>query len=211
MTRRHEAGSKTTSGALAFALACVAVACLSGPMIAWQETDDGMERARMKLDRMLQGAVDAHRDETVRVIIRAAAGELDALRAFVEESGHDVVHEFTSIEALTVKLTVGDLLELATDPVVASVSSDGKLGPDPVHRDSRTLVSPGTRAVLIKTAPGRLAHVVADLEMHHDEVTTTNHETHVIGARVHAGDIAVLARNPSVVSIVVEPSRQSRR
>lgn len=209
--RRLGAVRRTTRSRLTYALVCLAVACMSGPTSAWQTDDDVVQQARAKLDRILLAAVDRGSDDSARVIVRATEGELDALRRLVEDSGHDVIHEFSSIGALTVKLAVDELLQLAADPAVASVSSDGKLGPDPVHHDALTTAPSGTQAVLITTAPGRVPHVLADLEMHRDQVMTSNHETHRIAANVHAGDVDVLARNPSIVSIEVDSFRRSSR
>jgi hypothetical protein len=204
MTRRHVRDDFSRPRWQDVAVAALAVTTLllmSMPMRA-QTSDPGERRARGKLDRRLQVIVDDGGHATQRVIVRAMPGKMRDLRDVVDTLGHDVLKELVSIQALVAEVPADGLLELAAEPSVASISSDGPVRP---HRPADQGVPSDLIGVTIVTARGRAGDVTDDLAMHRDLVTHL--EGQRIAARVHRGDIEVLARHPAIVSIIVDGAR----
>lgn len=206
MTPRESAAQSRRSHWRSLAVAALTVIPLllvSVPMRA-QITETQERLAWAKLDRVLQRAVDRGSTETQRVIIRAKAGKLRELEKAVDALGHEVLNELVSSRALVVKVPTADLLELAAEPTVATISTDGPIrSPDP--RPARPTSRPDSVAVTIVAASGRTADVTRDLAMHRDVVTF--HDGRRIAAKVHPGDVAVLAHHPAVLSIIINESR----
>jgi len=181
----------------------VVLAMASLPGRAAQSLPDEPAEPRAKLDRLLQAAVDRDDDTPtmVRVLVRATDGDVGAVRVALEALGHVVTREFPSIGTVGLRVRVGDLIELAAEPSVASVSSDGPIGPAPVRPGANESPAAGRRAVVITAVRGRVPSVLTDLRLHRDVVTHTDLDAHTIAANVHVGDVAVLARNPAIESI----------
>ena len=95
----------------------------SGFFLMNEQTID--QEALAKLDRALQQAASAETTQRLRVIVRTGCGDLDWLTEATEASGGRVVERIALIDAVTAEIGSGDLMTLAANPMVASVSMDG--------------------------------------------------------------------------------------
>ena len=85
---------------------------------------DGDWQTLGKLDLTLQRAATTDVAQPLRVIVRAASGNLDGLAAVIEASGGRVVERFAVIDAVAAEIRSDSLLVLSQNPVVTSVSID---------------------------------------------------------------------------------------
>ena len=85
---------------------------------------DGDWQTLGKLDLTLQRAATTDVAQPLRVIVRAASGNLDGLATAVEASGGRVVERFAVIDAVSAEIGSDSLLVLSQNAVVTSVSMD---------------------------------------------------------------------------------------
>lgn len=106
-------------------LALAAVLGVAGVLGATRSSDHAPGLALEKLDRVLQRVVAQPADGRSGVIVRAASGVAGDAAAAVTARGGVVEEHFRVIGAVRATLRHADLVALAGDPRVASVSSDG--------------------------------------------------------------------------------------
>ncbi len=87
-------------------------------------------RAAGKLDRLLDEALVAQRDDSLRVIVRTRPGTLIRTTDAVEQSGFVVHEEFPFIDAFTTTVPLTMLARLGDYPDVLSVSADAVVEKD---------------------------------------------------------------------------------
>src|SRR5436190_13517036 len=102
---------------LLLALCCVLTGLTAAPRA--KAPDNGKHDAA--LDRLIRSGNGSR----VRVIVRASAGQRDALGSHLrEQSGHDIQREHQVIDAFTVDMPLAAVNALENHPFVASVSID---------------------------------------------------------------------------------------
>ena len=98
---------------------------VAGVLGAARSSDQAPWRALEKLDRVLQRVVTQPADGRGGVIVRAASGKAGDAADAVTARGGVVNEHFRTIGAVRATVRHADLVALAGDPRVASVSSDG--------------------------------------------------------------------------------------